>query len=248
MAGEPQHDNGGRRGMTANNYTLVIGDKNLSSWSLRPWLALKHCGIPFAEECIRLKQTDSKAEILRHTPAGKVPALKTKTGVVWDSLAILEYLAERHPEHRLWPQGEEARAAARSIAAEMHAGFATLRNDMSMDLLSKLPSPPIGAALEADIRRIAAIWKDTRSRFGKGGPLLFGAFSNADAMYAPVATRFRTYGVDLSRYGDDGTGTAYATAILALSAMAEWTEGAKEETGGQKAETIHGTPDAPSGF
>ena len=215
--------------MTTNRYTLVIGDKNLSSWSLRPWLALKHCGIPFAEECVRLRQPDSKAEILRHSPAGKVPVLKTKTGLVWESLAILDYLAERHPEHRLLPQGEEARAAARSISAEMHAGFATLRNDMSMDLLSLLPSPPISAALDADIRRIAAIWKDTRARFGESGPFLFGAFSNADAMYAPVATRFRTYGVDLSRFGDDGSGTAYAAAILALPAMAEWTEGAKDE-------------------
>ncbi len=248
MAGEPQHDNGGRRDMTATNYTLVIGDKNISSWSLRPWLALKQCGIPFTEERIRLRQPDSKAEILRHSPAGKVPVLKTETGVVWDSLAILEYLAERHPEHRLWPQDEEARAAARSISAEMHAGFATLRNDMSMDLLSLLPPPPIGAALDADIRRIAAIWKDTRARFGKGGPFLFGTFSNADAMYAPVATRFRTYGVDLARFGDDGSGTAYAAAILALPTMAEWTRGAEEETGSQKAETIKGTPEAPSKF
>ena len=222
--------------MTTNRYTLVIGNKNLSSWSLRPWLALKHCGIPFAEERIRLRQPDSKAEILRHTPAGKVPALKVNDLVVWDSLAILEYLADRHPEHRLWPQGEEARAAARSISAEMHAGFATLRNDMPMDLLSLLPSPPISAALEADVRRIAAIWKATRARFGESGPFLFGAFSNADAMYAPVATRFRTYGVDLARFGDDGSGTAYAAAILALPAMAEWTRGAAAEIRSQKSE------------
>src|SRR3990172_936652 len=236
MAGEPQHDNGGRRDMTTSSYTLVIGDKNISSWSLRPWLALKHCGIPFAEERVRLRQPDSKAEILRHSPAGKVPVLKTKVGLVWESLAILEYLAERHPEHRLWPQGEEARAAARSISAEMHAGFATLRNDMSMDLLSLLPSPPISAALETDIGRIAAIWKDTRARFGKGGPFLFGAFSNADAMYAPVATRFRTYGVDLARFGDDGMGAAYAAAILTLPAITEWTEGAKTEMRERKSE------------
>jgi glutathione S-transferase len=215
--------------MKTNTYTLVIGDKNLSSWSLRPWLALKQCGIPFAEECIRLRQPDSRAEILRHCPSGKVPALKTKTGVVWDSLAILDTVAERHPEHRLWPQDEEARAAARSISAEMHSGFATLRNEMPMDLLSRLPSPPLGAALEADIARIAAIWQDTRARFGQGGPFLFGAFSNADAMYAPVATRFRTYGVDLGSFGDDGTAAAYAEAILALPAMEEWTEGARDE-------------------
>jgi glutathione S-transferase len=196
---------------------------------------MRQCGIPFAEECIRLRQPDSRAEILRHSPSGKVPALKVRTGAVWDSLAILDYLAERHPEHKLWPQNEEARAAARSIAAEMHAGFATLRNDMPMDLLNRLPSPPMSAALEADIRRIAAIWKDTRARFGDGGPFLFGAFSNADAMYAPVATRFRTYGVDLARFGDDGTGAAYAEAILGLRAMAEWTEGAKDEVRGRGA-------------
>jgi glutathione S-transferase len=215
--------------MAETNYTLVIGDKNLSSWSLRPWIALKVCGIPFVEECIRLRQPDTRAEILRHCPSGKVPALKTRTGVVWDSLAILEYLAERHSEHRLWPQSEEARAAARSISAEMHSGFVTLRNDMSMELLATLPCPPISEALEADIRRIMAIWHDARSRFGNGGSFLFGGFTNADAMFAPVAIRFRTNGVDLSQFGDDGTAATYAEALLALPAMAEWTEGAKEE-------------------
>ncbi len=215
--------------MAATNYTLVIGDKNISSWSLRPWIALKACGIPFTEERVRLRQPDSKAEILRLSPSGKVPVLKTPNGIVWDSLAILEYLAEHHPECRLWPQGAEARAAARSISAEMHAGFVTLRNDMSMDLLSRLPTPPMSAALETDIRRIVAIWHDARSRFGKGGPFLFGTFTNADAMFAPVATRFRTYGVDLARFGDDGTAAAYAAALLAMPAMADWTEGAVEE-------------------
>ena len=215
--------------MTTDDYTLVIGDKNISSWSLRPWLALKVCAIPFTEERVRLRQADSKAEILRHTPSGKVPVLKTKYGLVWDSLAILELLAERHPEHRLWPEDGEARAAARCISAEMHAGFMALRNDMSMDLLSRLPAPPLSPSLEADIARIAAMWKDTRARFGKGGPFLFGSFTNADAMYAPAVTRFRTYGVELSRFGDDGTGAAYMDAILALPAMSEWTEGAIAE-------------------
>jgi glutathione S-transferase len=215
--------------MGETNYTLVIGDKNLSSWSLRPWIALKACGIPFAEERVRLRQPDSKAKILRHTPSGKVPALKTGTGVVWDSLAILEYLAERHPEHRLWPDDEAARAFARSVSAEMHSGFVTLRNELSMELLATLPCPPISDALEADIGRIVAIWQDARSRFGKNGPFLFGAFTNADAMFAPVATRFRTYSVDLSHFGDDGTASAYAETLLALPAMAEWTEGAKQE-------------------
>jgi glutathione S-transferase len=236
MAGEARADNGGRRGMAANSYTLVIGDKNLSSWSLRPWLALKVSGIPFTEERVRLRQADSKAEIQRHSPSGKVPVLKTKLGPIWDSLAILEYLAERHPEHRLWPQDEAARAAARCISAEMHSGFATLRNDMSMDLLARLPSPPMSAALEADIERIAAVWKETRARFGKSGPFLFGDFSNADAMYAPVVTRFRTYGVDLADFGDDGTGAAYAEAIFALPAMTEWTAGAIAESRHQKSE------------
>jgi len=215
--------------MAATNYTLVIGDKNISSWSLRPWIALKACRIPFAEERVRLRQPDSKAEILRLSPSGKVPVLKTETGIVWDSLAILEYLAEQHPKCHLWPEDAEARAAARSISAEMHSGFATLRNDMSMELLARLPTPPISAVLETDIRRIASIWRETRARFGKGGPFLFEAFTNADAMFAPVATRFRTYGVDLASFGDDGTAQAYAEALLSMPEMAEWTEGAVEE-------------------
>src|SRR5919204_4098646 len=128
--------------MKAANYTLVIGDKNISSWSLRPWIALKAARIPFAEERVRLRQPDSKAEISRLSPSGKVPALKTSDGIVWDSLAILEYLAEHHPACGLWPKNGEARAAARSISAEMHSGFVTLRNDTSMDLLARLPSPP----------------------------------------------------------------------------------------------------------
>ena len=120
-------------------YTLVIGDKNFSSWSLRPWIAMTHCGIPFAEECIRLRQPESKAAILRHSPSGKVPALKTNGLVVCDSLAVLEFLAERHLEHQLWPSDPEARAIARSISAEMHSGFVTLRNEMSMDSAQPLP-------------------------------------------------------------------------------------------------------------
>jgi len=215
--------------MAATNYTLVIGDKNYSSWSLRPWIALKACGIPFAEERVRLRQPDSKVEILRNSPSGKIPALKTKSGIVWDSLAILEYLAERHPEHRLWPESVEERAAARSISAEMHSGFIALRNDMPMDLLARVAFPWVSEALDADIRRIVAIWKDARARFGHGGPFLLGAFTNADAMFAPVATRFRTYGVDLARFGDDGAAAAYAEALLAMPEMAEWTEGAVAE-------------------
>jgi glutathione S-transferase len=216
--------------MAASNYTLVIGDKNFSSWSLRPWIVLKYFGIPFAEERVRLRQPESKAEILRHSPSGKVPALRDGTRLIWDSLAILEYLAETHADKSLWPKSDDARAEARSVSAEMHSGFATLRNEMSMALLARLPCPPIGEALEADIRRIVAIWRECRRANGTGGPFLFGAFSNADAMFAPVATRFRTYGVNLSKFGDDGNAQAYANAIFVLPAMAEWTRGAEAET------------------
>ena len=219
----------------------MIGDKNISSWSLRPWLALKQCGIPFAEERVRLRQPDSKAEILRHSPVRQGAGAEDRARA-WSGTAspFSNISPSAIPSIQLWPEDAEARAAARSISAEMHSGFATLRNDMPMDLLSRLPSPPISAALEADIARIAAIWRDTRARFGQGGPFLFGAFTNADAMYAPVATRFRTYGVDLARFGDDGTGAAYTDAILALPAMAEWTEGAAEEV---KARPALGRPE-----
>ena len=215
--------------MSVTNYTLVIGDKAFSSWSLRPWLAMRHCRIPFAEERIRLRQPESKAEILRLSPSGKVPALHADGVIVSDSLAILEFLAERHPELGLWPRDPEARAVARSVSAEMHSGFVTLRNEMSMDLLVRLPTPPIGEALESDITRIVAIWRDCRARHGGAGPFLFGTFSNADAMFAPVATRFRTYSVDLASFGDDGQAADYARTILALPEMAEWTHGAEAE-------------------
>jgi glutathione S-transferase len=216
--------------MAAEKYTLVIGDKNYSSWSLRPWLAMKQFGIPFIEERIRLRQPDSKASILRHAPSGKVPALKSNGLVVCDSLAILEYLADRHPELGLWPKDEKARALARSVSAEMHSGFATVRNEMPMDLLATYPTPPVGAELCAEIARIAGIWRELRALYGRNaGAFLFGHFCNADAMFAPVATRFRTYQVDLSAFGDDGTAQAYAEALLALPAMAEWTEGAEAE-------------------
>jgi glutathione S-transferase len=217
------------RTMPADSYTLFIGDKNFSSWSLRPWIAMKHCGIPFAEERIRLRQPESRAAILRHSPSGKVPALKTNGLVVCDSLAILEFLADRHPELQLWPRDGEARALARSISAEMHSGFVTLRNEMSMDLLARFPIPPIGEELDRDIRRIVAIWREMRARYGAAGPFLFGAFTNADAMFAPVATRFRTYGVDLKAFGDDGMAAAYADTILALPELAEWATGAEAE-------------------
>jgi glutathione S-transferase len=212
-------------------YRLVVGDKNTSSWSLRPWLALRHAGIPFQEVNIKLRQPDTKAQILRYSPAGKVPTLLIDDGqAIWDSLAILEYLAEAHPQARLWPDRRDARALARSVSAEMHSGFAALREHCPMELFARTPMAALPDAVAAEVRRIVAIWHDCRRRFGASGPLLFGGFTAADAMYAPVATRFRTYLPDLAPYDDDGTAQAYVDALFALPAMAEWEAGARRET------------------
>jgi glutathione S-transferase len=204
--------------------TLVIGNKNYSSWSLRPWLALRQAGLAFDEVVIPLYQQGSKAALLQHSPAGKVPVLVHDGRAVWDSLAIMEYLAETFPTARLWPEDAQERALARSISAEMHAGFAALRAGMSMNLREHLPGRKRSDAVAADIARVTAIWRDCRTRSGGRGPFLFGAFSIADAMYAPVATRFRTYGVEL-----DPTCQAYADAILALPAFLEWQAAAQRE-------------------
>ena len=213
-------------------YRLVIGDKTVSSWSLRPWLALRHAGIPFEEINIKLRQPDTKAQILRHSPAGKVPTLIDDGQAIWDSLAILEYLAEAHPEAKLWPERRDARALARSVSAEMHSGFAALREHCPMELLARTPMATLPDVVGAEVRRIVALWRDCRRRFGASGPLLFGAFTAADAMYAPVASRFRTYLPDLAPYGDDGTAQAYVDALFALPAMAEWEAGARREARG----------------
>ena len=212
-------------------YRLVIGNKNTSSWSLRPWIAMKLAGIPFSEVNIDLRAADAKAQILSHSPAGKVPALLVDGNVIWDSLAILEFLAEAHPQAGLWPSQAEARAQARCIAAEMHSGFRALREHCPMDIAGRTPKATLPAQVETNVRRIIAIWRGCRSRFGKGGPFLFGPFTAADAMYAPVATRFRTYLPDLSAHGDDGAAQAYVEAIFALPAFAEWEKAALEETG-----------------
>ena len=204
--------------------TLVIGNKAYSSWSLRPWLALRHIGVPFAEVLVHLRQPDSRARILQHSPSGKVPLLKHGDRVVWDSLAICEYLAETYPDAGLWPDDAYARAVARSVSAEMHAGFVSLRTTMSMDLKRRRPGEGRSDETLADIARVAEIWRDARARFGDGGPYLFGRFSIADCMYAPVVTRFDTYGVEL-----DPVCRAYADAVLALPPLREWTEAARAE-------------------
>src|SRR5256886_1695424 len=168
---------------------LVIGNKNYSSWSLRPWIAMKVLGIAFDEVRIPLYRPGSKEQILRYSPAGRVPILRDGDTVVWDSLAILEYLAERHPQ--LWPADPAQRAKARSVSAEMHSGFAKLREHMSMNTRKRYPGKGRTPEVLADIARIDAIWAEAT------GPFLFGAFTAADAMYAPVVLRFRTYEVDV---------------------------------------------------
>ena len=212
-------------------YRLVIGNKNTSSWSLRPWLAMQHAGIGFGEINVDLRAPDAKAQILHHSPSGKVPALLVEGRAIWDSLAILEFLAETHSEAGLWPDTAPARALARSAAAEMHSGFEALREHCPMDFLGRAPKASLPERVATDVRRIVAIWHDCRRRHGTGGPFLLGRFSAADAMYAPVASRFRTYLPDLADYGDDGLAQAYVESLFALPAMAEWERGARKETG-----------------
>jgi glutathione S-transferase len=207
-----------------STYRLVIGNMNTSSWSLRPWLGMKVAGIPFHAESVNLRAPDAKAQILRHSPSGKVPVLLHHDMAVWDSLAILEYLAERHPEDRLWPGNEKARAVARCVSAEMHSGFATLRQHCPMDVMGRPEHPEGPVTAKSDIERILSLWGECLTQFGQNGPFLFGKFSIADAMYAPVVSRFTTYGVAVSPEI-----RAYMDAVWALPAMQEWQEGAKEE-------------------
>jgi glutathione S-transferase len=214
---------------TTTRYRLVIGNKAWSSWSLRPWLAMQRLKLPFEEINIPLRRSDSKAEILKHSPSGMVPTLCDGDLAIWDSLSILEYLAEQHPEAQLWSADRVARAVARSASAEMHSGFMALRQHCSMDLFARFPEASLPAEVESDIRRIVALWRDCRTRFGREGPFLFSRFSAADAMYAPVASRMRTYVPDLAPYGDDGTAQAYVDTIFAMPEMDLWAEGARAE-------------------
>lgn len=224
------------------HYRLVIGNKNTSSWSLRPWLVLRRAKIAFEEINIDLRAADAKAQILRHSPSGKVPALyisgrRGKAGdlVLWDTFAIIEYLAEVHPKAGIWPTRADARAVARSVSAEMHSGFQALRDNCPMDFVLRAPKTALPPPVAADVRRIVAIWQDCRRRFGAGGAYLFGRFSAADAMYAPVASRFKTYLPDLAPYGDDGTARDYVEAIFAAPEVAAWEEDARREIAARKA-------------
>jgi glutathione S-transferase len=206
--------------------TLVIGNKNYSSWSMRPWLALKACGITFDEVVIPLYgSVADKQRILDVSKAGKVPVLVDGEITVWDSLAILEYAAERWPDAGVWPQDPAARALARSISAEMHSGFQALRKACPMNLGRKFGERDRGPDVAADAARIQAIWRDARDRFGAGGPFLFGGFSGADAMYAPVVTRLDTYAIPV-----DPVSRAYMDAVLALPAFGAWRDAALRES------------------
>jgi glutathione S-transferase len=207
--------------------TLVIGNKNYSSWSMRPWLAMRASGIAFEEVFIPL-YTDDKADkdrILSFSRSGKVPSLVDGDITVWDSLAIIEYLAERFPEARLWPEDRAARAHARSISAEMHSGFLPLRNECGMNIHRPIGAVTLSADARANIARIEEIWTDCRERYGKAGPYLFGAFTAADAMYAPVVHRFRTYAIKLGPLAQ-----AYLETMMVLPAFAEWTKAGLAET------------------
>ncbi len=203
---------------------IVIGDMNLSSWSLRPWLALRATGYPFRERKIRLDRADTKERLRAASPTARVPVLVNGALVLWESLAICEALAEWFPAAQLWPADAGARAFARSVAYEMHGGFAELRRELPMNLRARISREP-SAGARADIERIAGLWGECRGRFGAGGEYLFGGFTIADCMYAPVVTRFRTYGVKL-----DPVGEAYMAAMLARPDMRAWYAGAALET------------------
>jgi glutathione S-transferase len=215
---------------------LYVGDYNLSSWSLRPWLVLTHAQIPFETEVIRLDRPETRAALAEVSPSQKVPVLHDGPTVIWESLAICEYAAELAASSgsaagghaRLWPTDKAVRAVARAVASEMHAGFSSLRSQHPMDfvgarLAERLPKAPT-PEVQADLARIKALWKELRERYGAGGPWLFGNFSIADAMFAPVASRFRTY--DLPT---DEVSREYIATVFDHPAMREWERRAQEE-------------------
>ena len=208
---------------------LIIGNKNYSSWSMRPWIAMKAAGIAFDETVISLYVEGSEAAIRAHSPAGKVPILIDGQGDrevrVWESLAILEYLAEKFPSARLWPSDPAARALARAISTEMHAGFVPLRQQCGMNMWRPPAKRDLSEDAKANIARVQALWTDARTRFGAGGPFLFGRFCAADAMYAPIVSRFETYAIDVS-----APVAAYMQAVIALPAWQEWRRAALRET------------------
>jgi glutathione S-transferase len=206
-----------------SEFTLVIGNKNYSSWSLRPWMLLRHLPLPFEEQLIVLSRPDTAAHIAQHSPAGHVPVLKHGALTLWESIAIGEYLCELTGKG--WPEERAARAQARVVSAEMHAGFSALRAQWPMNARALGRRTPMTAALRADIERIDALWGECRRRFGGHGPWLFGEYSLADAMYAPVALRFRTYGATLS-----APAAAYLDTVLGDPPIQQWLAAAALES------------------
>ena len=203
--------------------TLVIGNKAYSSWSLRPWLLLKQGGVPFEEVRVPLYRDDSAATLARWSPSGKVPVLVDDALTIWESLAIIEYLAERFPDTCGWPRDPAARATARAVSAEMHAGFSAVRHEMTFNCRQRRRVRP-SEATRSEISRAAALWNDCRARFGAKGPWLFGPFSPADAMFAPLALRFVTYGVTL-----DGAASEYVQTVAGDAAVQAWIAAARRE-------------------
>jgi glutathione S-transferase len=204
--------------------TLIIGNKNYSSWSFRPWIAMRAANIPFDEVVISLDAADFKSRVSTHSGTGKVPVLIDGNIKIWESLAILEYLAEIFPEAKLWPADPAARAHARTVASEMHAGFVPLRRHCPMNMWYPPKKRELPDDVIENVKRIDAIWTDCRARFGAGGPYLFGAFGAADAMYAPVVSRLHSYAIDVGE-----AARTYMTAMMALPAWAEWRAAALKE-------------------
>jgi glutathione S-transferase len=203
---------------------IVLGNKKYSSWSLRPWLVLRLTGAPFEEVVVGLDLPETAQNIRKYSPSGRVPALIDGALTIWESLAICEYLAEKFPQAGLWPQDPAARALARSISSEMHAGFSNLRNDCSMKIVQQYPAKPLRPETKADVDRIVALWSECLQK--SGGPYLFGARPGiADAMYAPVVSRLRTYSIPVS-----GAAKAYCDTIWALPALQDWVAAARAET------------------
>ena len=204
--------------------TLVIGNKLYSSWSMRPWLLLKQLGIAFDEVVVPLHQPDTKAQILKHSPGGKVPILIEGDITVWESLAIMDHVGETYDDAEVWPRDPHARAMARSVAAEMHAGFQALRSACPMNLGKTFGERDRGPDVARDVARVTEIFREARERFGAGGPFLFGAFTAADAMFAPVVTRLQTYSIPV-----DAPTRAYMDAVMDLPAFVEWQEAGMRE-------------------
>ena len=207
---------------------LIIGTRKWSSWSLRPWLALKRTGAEFSETVIALRETGVTEAIAKYSPSGRVPVLRDGDLLIWDSLAICEYLADKFPKAALWPADLERRALGRAAAAEMHSGFPSLRGECPMDIGLRTVVD-LAEATREDIRRVVHLWNDLRARYAKDGPFLLGAWSIADAFYTPVATRFRSYGVKPSDYGDPGAAGAYVEALLETPEFKEWEKAALAE-------------------